>query len=103
MQPDGLLAHSLWRAGSAAEDGGTSRADLKESRPERAGLLSETSRQSCHVLVHIFYLRKPLRGEGGLRAACVRVFVRACAALWLEEEECLDKIEEGERTHLRAV
>lgn len=45
---------SLWRAGSAAEDEGTSRADLKESRPERVGLLSETSRQSCHVLVHIF-------------------------------------------------
>lgn len=53
---------TLWRAGSAAEDEGTSRADLKETRPERAGLLSETSRQCCHVLVHIFYLRKkPLR------------------------------------------
>lgn len=101
MQPDGLLTHSLWRAGSAAEDGGTSRADLKESRPERAGLLSETSRQSCHVLVHIFYLRKPLRGEGAARSVCV--CAGACAEQWLEEEECLDKTEGGERTHRRAV
>lgn len=92
MQPDGLLAHSLWRAGSAAEDGGTSRADLKESRPERAGLLSETSRQSCHVLVHIFYLRKPLRGEGAARSMCL--CARAWSSGW-KRRNALIKLKEG--------
>lgn len=74
-------SHSLWRAGSAAEDEGTSRADLKESRPERAELLSETCRQCCHVLVHIFYLRKKLLHGGRcalLYFVCVYVSVHVC-------------------------
>lgn len=70
-------ALALWRAGSAAEDEGTSREDLKESRPERVGLLSETCRQSCHVLVHIFYLRKRLYRH--TQCVCVvRAYVCVC-------------------------
>lgn len=96
---------TLWRAGSAAEDEGTSRADLKESRPERVGLLSETSRQSCHVLVHIFYLRKkPLHRGMCSMCVCARVclFVCACVSSDWERRNALIKMK-GKRTHLRAV
>lgn len=90
---------TLWRAGSAAEDKGTSRADLKESRPERVGLLSETSRQCCHVLVHIFYLRKkPLHRE----MCCVCVCACVCVSSnWKRRDAVVEM--KGKKAHLRAV
>lgn len=90
---------TLWRAGSAAEDKGTSRADLKESRPERVGLLSETSRQCCHVLVHIFYLRKkPLHRE--MCSVCVLLLLFVCSCMCMSSDwNALIEM----RAHLRAA